>query len=757
MALGKTTRRAFLGLGAVAAGGLALGWWRLTRPWPNPLEDRLGPGDVAFNPYVLIGADGSITVIAPRAEMGQGVSTTLAALVAEELEVGLDQLRVEHGPPAGAYFNEAMLADSQPFAQWDRSWMAEAARAAAAAAGRTLGLQVTGGSSSTVDAFERMRKAGAAARVMLIAAAAERWGAPAHALRAERGRVIDPASGRALEYGALAEAAARLTPPADPPLKPAGEWRVLGRPARRVDMRAKVTGAPIFGIDVTLPDMLFATVRMAPRPGARARSADLSAARAMAGVRAVVPLDTPMGHGFGVIARDTWTAFRAAAAIEAEWEDTPHPADEEAQFAALARGLEGEGFEMGGAGDAPAAFAAAPPQEVLRAEYRVPFLAHACMEPMNAVAQLAGDRLRIWAPTQAPTLVQEVCGPAVGLSAEDVEVTVTHLGGGFGRRAEADFALYAALLAAHADGRPVKVVWSREEDMTHDAYRPAALARMRAHVRRGEGPLALEMRVAAPPVVKSVLGRTFPSLPAVGPDRPILEGAFDQPGAPLHARFEGVPVDLGVPVGFWRSVGYSFNGFFHQCFMDEIAHAAGLDPIEMRLRMLSGPDFAPARKALEEVARMSGWGEAAPGRGKGVAFTLSFGAWVAQVVEVSARPEGVRVERVWCAADPGLVLDPRNYEAQMASGIVFGLSAAMMQKITFADGAPEQSNFHDFDALRLDRCPQIEVRLLQNAPRMGGGGEPGVPPAAPALGNAIFAATGRRLRSLPFGDEVDFV
>lgn len=753
--MGKVTRRAFLGLGLAAAGGLAAGVWYVRAPWDNPLEGR--EGEAVFNPWLTISPEGEITVIVPRAEMGQGVQTTLAALVAEELEVPLEGLRVAHGPASPAYHNGAMMAEAAPFSPWDDSLLAETTRDLAALGGKLLGLQVTGGSTSTVDAFEKMRAAGAAARVQLIRAAAARLGVEEDRLRAEAGEVVAP-GGERIPYGALAVAAADLDAPADPALKPESEWRLLGRSLPRVDMADKVSGAPSFGIDVELPEMLHATVRMSPRFGAKAASVDEAKALAVPGVRKVVPLETRLGSGFGVIAEDTWAAFKGAEALEIDWEAADYPADTQAQFAALGEALErGEGFEMGGRGDAPAALAEAPGDEVLEVEYRVPFLAHACMEPMNATAQLSDGGLRIWTGTQAPTIVRRACAEAVGVPEARTEVTTTYLGGGFGRRAEVDAPLYAALLARETDGRPVKVTWTREEDTAHDMYRPAALGRFRVHAPKGRPPQAVEMRVAAPPIMKAMLARSMPEAPAAGPDKPILDGACNQPYGYPNARFEGVEADLGVPVGFWRSVGNSVNGFFHESLMDEAAVAAGLDPIAMRLEMMAGPDFAPARGALEAVREMSGWGETAEGRAKGVAFTLSFGAWVAQVVEVSRQPGGLRVERVWCAADMGRVLDPRNVEAQMVSGIVFGLSAAMEQAIGFAEGEVQERNFDGFDALRMDRMPAVEVRLLERAPRMAGAGEPSTPPVAAALGNAIFALTGERLRETPFGRTATFV
>ena len=755
--MGRVTRRIFLGLGVAAAGGLAVGTWWVRAPHDNPLEDGLAEGETTFNPWLKIGADGTITVIVPRAEMGQGVTTTLAALVAEELEVSLEAVTVVPGPADPAYHNAALLAKGAA-KPWATGWTAELARAAAGTGAKVLGLQITGGSTSTIDAFDKMRTAGATARVQLIRAAAARWGVEPAGLRAEDGAVLDPGSDRRLAYGALAAEAGALDAPDAAPLKAPSEWRLLGRSQPRVDMEAKCSGAPIFAIDEDLPEMLHATVRMSPRYGAGAVSVSSDAALNTPGVLKVVPLSTAFGEGFGVIATNTWAAFRGAEALEIEWAPADYPADDAAQRAALAEGLaSGEGFEAMATGDASAFLASAPADEVLELDYETPFLAHATMEPMNATARLAGPSLEVWTGTQAPGIVRALCADAAGLSQDRTTVHKRMMGGGFGRRAEADAAVYAALLARETDGRPVKVTWSREEDMTHDGYRPRVHARLRAQARPGEGLVALEARVAAPPLIASVMARHYPSLPAPSADDPMVEGLVDQPYAHPNWRVEGVPVDLGVPVGFWRSVGHSQNAFFLETALDEMAHRAGVDPVEMRLGMMTGEKFAPARGALEAAAEMSGWGESAEGRAKGVAFHLSFGCWTAMVAEVARRDGGVRVEKLWIAADMGRALDPRNVEAQLSGGAVFGLSAAMMQALSFADGEVQERNFGGYDAVRLDRCPEIEVRLLETAPRLGGVGEPSTPPVAPALGNALFALTGERLRSLPFGRSVSFV
>jgi isoquinoline 1-oxidoreductase beta subunit len=758
--MGKITRRVFLGLGVAVAGGLAVGVRYATKTHPNPLLGNV-PGDTAvLNPWLTISESGEITVIVPRAEMGQGVHTTLAAMVAEELGVELADVKVEHGPPGAIYYNGASLAEAGPAPSWDTGFAAELTRGAGRFGARLVGLQVTGGSTSVIDGFDRMREAGAMARIALIETAAERLGVAAVGFAIDRKFVVHTESGRRIPFGDLAADAALRDPVDAPALTDPANWRLLGKTQVRVDLRPKLTGAPIYGIDVELPDMLHATVAMSPVFGAEPLSADRAAALAVPGVVKVVDLRTAAGAGFGILARTTWAAFKGAEALAPEWPAPTYPADNAAQWAALAEAYEKNApagaFEMGVIGDAPVAFQAAPADEMLEVEYRAPFLAHACMEPMNATAQLSGLALRIWSGNQSPTLIQTVCAPLVGLSEDDVSVTTLPMGGAFGRRFELDVAIYATLLAAEADGRPVKVTWSREEDTTHDTYRPAAMGRFRAHVRPNEVPTAIEMRVAAPSVMASVMARTFPSLPASGPDKTILDGLFNQPYAVVNADYQGIPVNLGVPTGFWRSVGNSYNGFFHEGLMDEIAHRAGLDPVAMRLSMMQRDEHRPARLALEKVAQMSNWGEVAPGRAKGVAFCLSFGTWVAQVIEVSDQGGKIKLEKVWCAADPGRVMDPGIVAAQMESGIIFGLSAAIMQKITFAGGRVQQTNFDGFDALRMAQTPPIEIALLENSPHIGGVGEPGTPPAAPALANAIFALNGMRLREMPFADRVDF-
>lgn len=753
---GKIARRTFLIGAATIAGGVAVGYWYVNKPYANPLEDDLAEGEATFNPYVKIGTDNTITLIAPRAEMGQGISTTLAAFVAEELDVTLDKVKVEYGPASYAYYNAAILEENVPFKYWDESMPAEMMRSTMGMIGKVLGLQITGGSSATRDGFDRMRQAGAAARLMLIEAAATKLGVPAAELATDNGRVVHKGSNRTLTYGEVALDAARVSPPSSVTLKDKSKWKLLGKSQPRVDMLDKVTGAPIFGIDVRLPDMLYATVRISPVFHGKAVKSDLSKAQKMPGVVKIVPLATVYGSGFGVIAENTWAAFKAADAIEVEWEKPVNPPDSDAIMKVIAEAAaSGEGDVMRNDGDVEVAFADAPRERLVEAEYRAPYLSHAPMEPMNCTAQLKDGKLTVWAGIQAPTLVRWLCADLAGIPTEDATVHTLAMGGAFGRRGELDYALWATLLAKETDGRPVKVTYTREEDMRHDCYRPAAVARMMARIGDDGVPEALDLRMGAQSMVGSLVGRIFPGWSAPGPDNSITQGAHDQPYSVANYRVTGIKAPLTIPVSFWRSVGCSQNTFFGECFLDEIAAAGKLDPIELRRKMLAGQPAALA--VVDKVAEMSKWGEELPpGKAKGVAFSLAFGSWVAQVVQVADTPVGIKLEKMWVAIDVGTALDPSIIEAQMFSGAIYGLSAAMGQAITFKDGVVEQSNFHDFDAMRIWQTPQFEIAILENFHKMGGVGEGATAPAAPALANAIFALTGKRIRALPLSNDVTF-
>lgn len=757
MGIRKVARRTFLGVATVGVGAVAFGYWQYKNPYDNPLEADLADGEATFTPFIKIARDNTITVIAPRAEMGQGVQTTLATLAAEELDVPVADLVVVHGPPAAAYYNAALMRSSPPMPDFDDSMVAELARSSFGVVGKFLGMQVTGGSSSMADGYTKMRKAGAGARMVLTQAAAERWGVSVDTLTTADGRVTDPASGQTATYGALIDAAAELDMPSNPRLRPRSEWTQLGKPVARVDLRDKVTGGAIFGIDVELPDMLHATVKMSPRFGAKALSVDKTAALATPGVRDVVEIETTTGSGFGIIADNTWAAFQGAEALTVEWGAAPYPENDTGIRRKLVEAIQSEPTHaLTDRGDVDSILAAG---DVLEAEYSVPYLAHATMEPMNATAQIGADGiLTLWIGTQAPQIVQMRTAHLLGIETDDVTINVTHLGGGFGRRAEVDAPLYAASIAQHTNGRPVKVTWTREEDTRHDTYRPAALARMRAHVPVGEAADAVEIKIAVPSVMKSLMARTFPNLPMAGPDKTMTEGAFNQPEVTPHLRVSAHDADVSIPIGFWRAVGNSYSGFFHQGFMDEMAERAGMDPLAYRLASM-GDDarFEPARNVLNRVAEMADWRAPMPdGVGKGIAHVASFGSWVAVVVEVDARGGDIRLTRCFICSDTGVVLDPRILTDQLTGGAIFGFSAAMGQEITFEDGQVQQGNFWDYGMMSQTQAPEFFVEMLETSPHIGGAGEISTPPAIPALANAIYAATGTRLRQMPFTRDVSF-
>lgn len=743
--LRTVTRRTFMVASAAIAGGAAFGYYKYKKPYENPLLDNLADGQNALTPYVRIDQHG-ITIIAPRAEMGQGVHTTLAAMVAEELDVALDDVLVEHGPASSAYFNDVALEEAVPYAQTDHGRMAEGIRGLVRVSSKLLGMQITGGSSSTPDAYPKMRMAGAAARHCLIEAASARLAVAVSELETEDGAVIAP-DGTRISYLELAADAANINVPDELSLKPRSEWKLLGRSLPRVDMVGKSTGTAEYAIDVRVPDMLYATIRANPRLGGELISYDDSKAKSMTGVRFITRIDDAVA----VVATNTWYAFQAAQAITFDWGDAPYPATTDEMISRIGSAIDDdlEDSQYRDDGDIETALIGA---DMIEAEYRVPFLAHATMEPMNATALFTGSRLDVWAGTQLPTQVIEEAVAITELEPEDIHVHTTYMGGGFGRRAEMDFVKQTIDLAKQMPGSPVKLTWSREEDMTHDQYRPAAIARFRGAVKDGL-PSAFDLKLSSVSVIASQMSRL--NMPVAGPDISIVQAAWDQPYAIPNYRVTGYRADTMIPVTSWRSVGASQNGFFNESIVDELAVAAGRDPLEMRLSLIT---HEPSRKVLEAVAEMSGWGEELPeGHGRGVAFVYSFGVPAAEVIEVAETDRGIRIVNAWAAVDVGTALDPRNIEAQVQSGINFGLTAAIMGEITVADGEVQQSNFHTYNGIRINQAPPIAVRVLENGEKIRGIGEPGLPPAAPALANAIFAATGQRIRELPLNKHVDFI
>ncbi|MDP3264677.1 MAG: molybdopterin cofactor-binding domain-containing protein [Tabrizicola sp.] len=739
MASWKTiTRRSFIVLGAAVVGGAAFGAYKVAEVPANPLVPV--PGSVPLNPWVIINADG-ITVIAPRAEMGQGISTTLAALVAEELDVDWAQIRVLHGPPAQAYYNAGFVERMSNEPDYRLSKADNTPNAVLAALPKILSMQMTGGSTGAIGGFLQMRLAGAGAREALKAAAAKRLGVLPDTLKTEAGKVI---GAQTFTYAELAEEAATLVP-ADVALRDPSTWRFVGKSMPRLDMVAKSTGTETFGIDMTLPGMKFATVRMNPKRGGPMASFDPAAALVLPGVDQVIRL----GSGIAVVANNTWTAMQAAALVDIQWGPADYPADTAAMLTRI-----------------EAAFATAPDSrlrddgdvetelgkgDVIEAEYRIPFLAHAAMEPLNATAWVKPDgAVEVWCGNQAPILTRDAIAAALRIDSAKVTLHTPSMGGGFGGRTDPVPAVLAARIAAAMPDTPIKLTYSREEDMTQDFYRPAAIARLSGRLEGGKA-TALWGRTAAPSATHSALGRLIGFAPP-GPDRATVEGGFDQPYGLPNYRYDGHIADLTVPLGFWRSVGNSMNAFFLESFIDELAHAAKADPLQFRLDLMRDT-HAPSATLLETVRDMSGWDRLKrPGFGRGVAFCYSFGTPVAEVLEVQDTPAGIKLTRAWIACDPGLAMDPSIIEAQMTGGMVYGLSAAIHGAITFDDQQVVERNFPDYDPLRMHTTPSFEVKILQNNGtfgHIGGVGEPGTPPAAPALANALFDLTGTRARELP--------
>lgn len=741
-------RRRFLLTGAALGGGLLVGC----------SGQRLGEGatfdpvdgQVALNAWVKITPDDRVIVAAPRSEMGQGVHTGLAQLLADELDARWDQVSVEAAPLARVYANTALLLNVSPLLPDDDGLLARLTRASLQTVGYALALQVTGGSSSIRDAWEPLRLAGATARQQLLAAAAARLQLPPAELTVQDGRVRHAASGRTLRFGELAQAAAALPAPEDVALKPASARRLIGQPVPRTDIPSKVNGQARFGIDTRLPGLLYAAIRQCPVFGGRLRPFDLPAARALPGVKDVITLNE---QAVVVLAGNTWTAQQAVNALPLQWDEGPHAQLDSAAVSAQLRAALQDTEQEGGTrfrhqGDATAVLAQTPAERRLQADYEVPFLAHAALEPVNCTAQVKGGRVTVWCGTQAPSLAQWLAARVADVDSDQVTVHVPFLGGGFGRRLESDMVEQAVAVALRTQGAPVKLTWSREEDLQHDMYRPAAMARFEAALDEQGRPLAWRNSVAAPSIGLSTMQRLLPALAMDMPDKNQIEGAFELPYEVPNLEVRQMRCATPVPVGSWRSVGHSYNAFFTECFLDELAHAARQDPVAYRLSLLARQ---PRHQAvLKAAAQRAGWGQPLPpGRARGVALHESFGSVCAQVAEVALESGRLRVHRVVVALDCGTVVNPDTVEAQLQSAIVYGLSAALMGEITLKDGRVQQRNFPDYDAIRLADMPRIDTVLLPSTAPPGGVGEPGTPPIAPAVANAWFTLSGERLRRLP--------
>ncbi|KRB93286.1 xanthine dehydrogenase family protein molybdopterin-binding subunit [Noviherbaspirillum sp. Root189] len=739
----KSRRRFILG-GLGLTGALVIGWGvmparqRLHMSHPLPAKD----GEVMLNGWIRIARDGIVTVAMPQCEMGQGVFTALPMLVAEELDIPLSMVRIEQAPIDKIFGNMAMLTDGLPFHPDGAGTFKEATRWLTGKAARELGLMITGGSSSIKDMWMPMREAGATARAMLIAAAAKQWKVPIAECTTEAGTVCH-ASGKRATYPELAARAVDSTP-SDIRLKQPQEFKLIGKSEPRRDSAAKVNGSAGFGLDARPEGLLYAAVKMAPTIGGTIQRVDKDAVKALPGVVSVIDFTGVFSGmaGLAVLGKTYWQAKQAAAALPVTWNEGPNATlSTEAVFDQLTRHIDAEaGFLYHQAGTPDPARAI----KHLKAEYKAPFLAHATMEPINCTAQVKDGKVILWAPTQVPSLAVSTAATVAKVDNANVILHVTYIGGGFGRRLEVDMIAQAVAIAMQAGGAPVQVIWSREEDMTHDVYRPAAIARFAAGLDNGGNVVVYDNKLASGAITHQVLARTF-GLKGVGPDKTTAEGAFDMPYEFVHQSIAHVTVPTPVPIGYWRSVGHSHNAFFKESFVDELAHAAGKNPVEFRRGVLKRH---PRHVAVLDAA-VARAGNPAPGRAHGVALHHSFGSIVAQVAEVSIEGSEIRVHKVTCAIDCGIAVNPNIIAQQMESGVIFGLSAALFGEVTIKDGKVEQQNFHHYPVLRMNQAPEVETIVIKSAEPPEGVGEPGTPPIAPAVANAVFILTGKRLRSLP--------
>ena len=754
-------RRALILSGLGAAAALVVGWGVL------PPRSRQGRTDtqpvvadeVGLNGWIKIGADGAVILAMHRSEMGQGVHTALAMLVAEELDVSLAKVRLEQAGPDKIYGNVAMFVASLPFHPSDaepghETRTVRSGQWIVAKLARELGISATGGSSTVADAWDVLRLAAATARAQLLGAASLEWKLPLAELSVKNG-VISHASGPQGHYGLFAKAAAAARP-GDVSLKAAKDWTLIGTKAPRIDLQAKIDGTAQFGLDVRLPGQVYAMVRHCPMLGGSAGAVNADAAMKLPGVERVVRLGSFAGStgAVAVVGRSSWHAKQGAQALQVEWRAPPAGVLASAAIVdALERAAREAAASQGGVafhsvGDVAAASKGAARR--IEQLYRAPYLAHATMEPINCTARVADGRVEVWVPTQMPGSARAIAARAAGVSEDAVTVHVTYLGGGFGRRLDVDVVGQAVRIAVETGGRPVQLVWPREEDITHDFYRPAGVALLQASLDAQGLTTGLTITSAGDAITPRWMERALPALagPIDMPDKTTAEGLIDLPYGIANQRMAHVATHSGVPVGFWRSVGHSHNAFFAEAFIDELAFEAKQDPVAFRLALLKD---APRHAAvLMLAADKAGWGRPLPaGVARGVALHESFNSIVAQVVELTLEGGRPRVRRVVCAADVGTVVNPGIVAQQMEGAVIFGLSAALYGRIDIEGSVVRQSNFPDYPVVKMAGAPAIETHLVPSTRAPGGVGEPGTPPIAPAVANAMFVLTGRRVRSLP--------
>ena len=692
----KLKRRSFIKSSTLAATSLIIGFTydpQKSLAAKTKIKNELGI-------WIRISSDDTITLIVPSSEMGQGVNTSLPMIIAEELDANWESIRTETAPANSYYKNP-----------------------------EGFGPQITGGSNSVKGFWNLLQETGAAAREMLVTAAAQKWNVPLEECDTKLGNVIHKNTNKKLSYGNLAVAASKIEVPSSPTTKSKEKYSLVGTSIQRIDVPEKVTGAAKFGIDIRLPEMLFATVRQSPIFGGDILSLDEVAAKAIRGVKAVVAVP----NGIAVVADNTWRAKKGMDALNPQFTggETTKLSSQNIHNK-LITALDEEGK------------AKIDTEKSLDLEYEVPFLAHSTLEPMNCTASVKGSSCEVWVPTQNQGMSMDVTKEITGLNDEQIKINTTLLGGGFGRRSETDFVTQAVTISKSLS-KPVQVTWMREEDMQHDFYRPACISRFQIGLNKEGLPIQWENQLAGP----SILKRFVSAMGWFGFDPTSTEGANELPYTIPDFNFDYSLVDTGVPVGFWRSVGSSYNAFFTECAIDEAAILANQDPYEYRLKLLK--DQPRYLKVLEKVAKNANWGEPLPkNHGLGLAIHKSFGSIVSTVIKVSSNASGIiKLKKAWIVIDCGKVVNPDIVKAQMEGGFIFGLSAALGEEITLKDGRVEQSNFHDYSILRLNGSPNISVEIIESGSEIGGVGEPAVPIAAPALTNAIFSASGQRIRSLP--------
>jgi isoquinoline 1-oxidoreductase beta subunit len=701
------SRRDFLNATGAVGGGLILALSLPGRAGNSNSAAAAAQSGAQLNAWLKIARDNSITVIVDRSEMGQGVYTALPMLLAEELGIDVGAIRVEAAPVGDAYISPGN------------------------------GGQITGTSNSVQESWDKLRMAGATARIMLISAAAQRWRVDAASCHAENGRVVN-AQGKALSYGELADAAAKQPIPKNVKLKSKNNFQIIGRSRARIDTPGKVDGSAQFGLDIQLPGMLYAVLAQSPVLGGKLEALDSSAAEKMPGVRKVLVTSS----GVVVVADHFWQALKARQALNMTWDPGANARLDNAAIRAMLQKTAAAGAGLSARADGDAAAALRGAKQRLSAAYYVPLLAHATMEPMNCTADVKSTGCDLYVGTQVQQVAQTTAATAAGLQPAQVRVFTTLIGGGFGRRLDIDF-IPAAVEASKALGAPVKLIWTREDDMTHDTYRPPAYEEVGGGLDAAGKLIAWTLHITGP----SITARMFP--PVKGVDDSVIEAAvnnlYDVPNLSVsYSRQE-----IGIDVGYMRSVSHAPNCFVIESFMDELAVAAGMNPYDFRMQQLAKKPRQ--RRVLQLVAERAGWGKAPPGRHQGIALMEGYTTHLAQVAEISIAGGELKVHKIFCVVDCGQMVNPRIVESQIESGIVFGLSAALWGEVTIVGGRVQQTNFNNYRLLRNNELPELDVHLVESDETPGGIGEAAVPLVAPALCNAIHAATGTRLRSLPIG------